>query len=138
LPGIFVDANLLQRLGNAEDKIAMQMKRLRRMPADRAISLMRLRPNGGQATAKLRRETRLFNLISFKLKYLHVVFASLNRLRQRCDEPRAKSRHHHSQLKGHAAASGFLRGGRMARYRFVVSTDAMKLRKIFRREAARR
>jgi hypothetical protein len=65
------------------------------MPADRAISLMRLRPNGGQATAKLRQETRLFNLISFKLKHLHVMFANLSGLRQRCDEPKAKWRHRH-------------------------------------------
>jgi hypothetical protein len=54
---------------------------------------MRLRPNGGQATAKLRQETRLFDLISIKLKYLHVMFANLSVLRQRCGEPRAKWRH---------------------------------------------
>jgi hypothetical protein len=54
---------------------------------------MRLRQNGGQATAKLRQETRLFNLISSKLKYLHVMFANLSGLRQRCDEPRAKWGH---------------------------------------------
>jgi hypothetical protein len=42
------------------------------------------------------------------------------------------------RLRTHAAASGFLRGGRMARDRFVVSADAMKSRKIFRRKAARR
>jgi hypothetical protein len=46
---------------------------------------------------------------------LHVMFANLRGLRQRCDEPRAKSRHRHSQPKRHAAASGFYRGGSMAK-----------------------
>jgi hypothetical protein len=54
---------------------------------------MRLRPNGGQAAAKLRRETRLFELISIKLNYLHVMLANLSVLRQRCDEPKAKWGH---------------------------------------------
>jgi hypothetical protein len=60
------------------------------MRADRAIPLMRLRPNGGKATAKLRREARLFELISIKLKYLQVILASLSVLRKRCGEPAAK------------------------------------------------
>jgi hypothetical protein len=60
------------------------------MPVDCAISLMRLRPNGGKARAKARQESRLFDLISIKLKYLHVILANLSVLRQRCDEPRAK------------------------------------------------
>jgi hypothetical protein len=42
------------------------------MCADRAISLTRLRPNGGKAAAKLRRETKVFGLISIKLKYLQL------------------------------------------------------------------
>jgi hypothetical protein len=81
---------LLQRLGNAADKIALQPKHLRRMPADCAISLMRWRPNGGKATAKLRQEIKVFDRVSSKLKYLHVMLANLSVLRQRCDEPRAK------------------------------------------------
>jgi hypothetical protein len=64
------------------------------MRVDHAISLTRLGPNGGQATAKRRQETRLFDLIPIKLKYLHVILANLSVLRQRCDEPRAKWRHH--------------------------------------------
>jgi hypothetical protein len=82
--------NLLQRLGNAADKIPLQPKHLRRMPVDCAISLMRMRPNGGKARAKLRRDARLFELISIKLKYLHVILASLSALRKRCDELAAK------------------------------------------------
>jgi hypothetical protein len=99
---------------------------------------MRLRPNGGQATAKPRQQARLFDLISIKLKYLHTMFAYLSGLRQCCDEPRAKWRHRSLRLTAHAAASGFLRGGAMASDRSVVLTHVMKLRKIFRREAALR
>jgi hypothetical protein len=55
---------------------------------------MGLRPNGGQATAKLRQEIRLLDRVSSKLKYLHVMPANLSGLRQRCGEPRAKWRHH--------------------------------------------
>jgi hypothetical protein len=65
------------------------------MRADRAISLTRLGPNRDQARAKPRQVTEFFSLISIKLKYLHLMFANLNGLRQRCDEPRAKSRHRH-------------------------------------------
>jgi hypothetical protein len=54
---------------------------------------MRLRPNGGKATAKLRRDIRLFELISIKLNYLHDMIIDLSVLRQRCDEPRAKWGH---------------------------------------------
>jgi hypothetical protein len=108
------------------------------MRADFAISLTRLRPNRGRATANLRQETRFFSLISIKLKHLHVVFANLNVLRRRCDEPWAKWRHRHSQLKPHAAASGFCAAARWQRERSVVLTHAVKLREIFRREAARR
>jgi hypothetical protein len=85
------------------------------MRADSAISLTRLGPNGDHAGAKPRQERGVFNPISSKLNNLHVMFASLRGLRQRCDEPRAKSRHRHSQPKRHAAASGFYRGGRMAK-----------------------
>lgn len=95
-----------------------------------------MRPNGGQATAKLRRDARLFDLISFKLKHLHVMLADLSVLRNRCDELAAKSGHRHWRLKTHAAASGFFRGVRMASDRFVMLTHDMKLRKRFRREAA--
>jgi hypothetical protein len=66
------------------------------MRADRAISLIRLRPNGGRARARLRQEIRLFDLISIKLKYLTVPLAYLNGLRQRCDEPGTKWGHRHS------------------------------------------
>jgi hypothetical protein len=45
------------------------------------------------ATAKPRQQIRLFDLISIKLKYLHVMLANLSGLRQRCGEPAAKSRH---------------------------------------------
>jgi hypothetical protein len=54
---------------------------------------MRLRPNGGKAAAKLRRETRVFELISIKLKYLHVILANLSVLRNRCGELAAKRGH---------------------------------------------
>jgi hypothetical protein len=64
---------------------------------------------------KTKARTQSFNPISSKLNNLHVMFANLRGLRQRCDEPRAKSRHRHSQPKRHAAASGFYRGGRMAK-----------------------
>jgi hypothetical protein len=77
------------------------------MPADCAISLMRLRPNGGQPTAKLRQEATLFDRVSSKVKYLHVIFVHLSGLRRRCGEPGAKWRHRHRQLKPHAAASVF-------------------------------
>jgi hypothetical protein len=108
------------------------------MRDDCAISLTRLRPNGGQATAKLRQETRLFDRACSKLKYLHVIFANLSALRQRCDEPRAKWRHRRLQLKRHAAASGFCVAARWQRDRSVMLTHVMKLREKFRREAARR
>jgi hypothetical protein len=81
--------NLLQRLRKLADKIALKQKRLKWMPADRAISLMRLRPNGGQAAAKSGQETELFDLISIRLKHLYVVPANLSGLRRRCDEPEA-------------------------------------------------
>jgi hypothetical protein len=60
------------------------------MRADCAISLTRLRPNGGKARAKLRRDAGLFELISIKLKYLHLILANLSVLRKRCDELAAK------------------------------------------------
>jgi hypothetical protein len=63
------------------------------MRADRAFSLTRLRPNGGKAAAKLRQETGLFDRVSSKVNYLHVISFCLSVLRQRCDEPRAKWRH---------------------------------------------
>jgi hypothetical protein len=53
-----------------------------------------MRANGGQAGAKLRQETGGFDRTSSKLNYLHVMFADLNVLRQRCDEPKTKRRHH--------------------------------------------
>jgi hypothetical protein len=84
------------------------------MRADSAILLTRLGRNGDHPRAEPRQGPRVFNLISSKLKHLHLVFTHLSGLRQRCDEPRAKSRHHHQRLKTHAAASGFLRGGTMA------------------------
>jgi hypothetical protein len=77
------------------------------MRADSAISLTRLRPTGGQAMAKPRHKTWIFDLISFKLKHLHVMSANLSALGQRCDEPGAKWRHRRSQPKRLAAASGF-------------------------------
>jgi hypothetical protein len=45
----------------AADKIALKLKRLSCMPADLAISLTRMRPNGGQARAKPWQETGLFD-----------------------------------------------------------------------------
>jgi hypothetical protein len=84
------------------------------MCADSAISLMRMRSNGGRAAAKLRRDAGLFELISIKLKYLHVILADLSVLRNRCDELAAKWGHRNWRLGARAAASGFLRGGRMA------------------------
>jgi hypothetical protein len=87
---------------------------------------------------KRRQKARLFGLISSKLKHLHVVFANLSALRQRCDKPRAKWRHHRSQLKRHAAASGFCAAARWQRDRSVVLTHVVKLRESFRREATRR
>jgi hypothetical protein len=36
---------------------------------------------------------QVFELISIKLKYLHVILANLSVLRNRCGEPGAKSRH---------------------------------------------
>jgi hypothetical protein len=80
---------------------------------------MRLRPNGGQAKAKLRQETRVFDRISSKLKYLHVMLINLSALRQRCGEPRAKWRPD-------------------GKHQFLILAAAMKLRKIFLKEAARR
>jgi hypothetical protein len=47
-----------------------------------------------QAMAKPRQQTRLFELISIKLKYLQIMLTDLSGLRRRCDEPRAKSRHY--------------------------------------------
>jgi hypothetical protein len=73
-----------------------------------------LLPNGGQATAKLRREGRLFDRVSSKLKYLHVILADLSVLRKRCDELAAKWWHHVLRLSAHAAAFGFSCGGGMA------------------------
>jgi len=98
--------------------------------------LIRLRPNGGQATAKLRQQILVFERASSKLKYLHVILANLSGLRQRCDEPTAESGHRKSHLKRHAAASGFCVAAGWQMARLVVLTDAMKLRKIFRRDAA--
>jgi hypothetical protein len=57
-------------------------------------------------------------------------------LRFRCGEPEAKWRHRNQRPKRHAAASGFFRGGWMASDRSAMLADAMKLRKIFHREAA--
>jgi hypothetical protein len=37
---------------------------------------MRLRPTGAHATAKLRQETKLIDLISIKLKYLTAILAN--------------------------------------------------------------
>jgi hypothetical protein len=99
--------NFAAAASQAADKIPLQLKHLTRMPGDYAISLTRLRPNGGHATAKLRREARLFDLISIKLKYLHVMLANLSVLRRRCDEPKAKWGHRTWRLTSHAAASGF-------------------------------
>jgi hypothetical protein len=108
------------------------------MRADRAISLMRLRPNGDQARAKLRQQTLLFERASSKLKGLDVVLANLSGLRQRCGEPTAESGRRKSQLKRHAAASGFCVAARWQTTRLAVLTDVMKLRKKFRGEAAAR
>jgi hypothetical protein len=99
---------------------------------------MRLGPNGDQAKAKRRQKARLFGLISSKLKHLQVVFANLSGLQRRCGEPRAKSRHRCSQPKRHAAASGFCAAARWQSDRSVMLTHVVKLRKIFRRKAARR
>jgi hypothetical protein len=60
------------------------------MRGDRAIGFERLRPNGGRATAKLRRQTRLFELISITFKYLHAILANLSVLRNRCGELKAR------------------------------------------------
>jgi hypothetical protein len=68
-------------VGNVADKIALRPKRLSRIRADSAISLTRLRPNGGNAAAKLRREARVFDLISIKLKYLQPMFVHSSVLR---------------------------------------------------------
>jgi hypothetical protein len=108
------------------------------MRAGRAISLTPLRPNGGQARAKPRQETGLFDRVSSKLKYLHVIFAHLSGLRRRCDEPKANWWHPVLRLKPHGAAFGFLSGDPMASDRFAALTGAMKLRKIFRGEAVSR
>jgi hypothetical protein len=100
--------------------------------------LIRLRPNGDQATAKPRHETGLFGLISIPLKHLWIVLANLSALRQRCDEPRAKWRHRRSQLKRHAATSGFCAAARWQSDRSIALTHVMQLRKIFRKKDARR
>jgi hypothetical protein len=100
--------------------------------------LIRLRPNGDQARAKLRQQTLLFERASSKLNYLHGMFANLSGLRQRCGKPTAESGHRTSQPERHAAASGFCVAAGWQRARSVVLTDAVKLRKKFRREAARR
>jgi hypothetical protein len=55
------------------------------MSVDFAISLMRLRPTGGHAAAKLRQETRLFDLISIKLKDLHAILANSSGGQEACD-----------------------------------------------------
>jgi hypothetical protein len=81
--------NFAAAASQAADKIALQLKRLSRMPADLAISLTRLRPSGDRETAKSRQETGIFDLIPIRLKYLHVIFVNLSGLRQRCDEPAA-------------------------------------------------
>jgi hypothetical protein len=90
---LLLGVNLQPRLRKAADQIALNSKRLSCMPADFAISLTRLRPNGGQATAKLGQETGVLDGVSSKLKYLPVIFVNLSGLRQRCDEPRAESGH---------------------------------------------
>jgi hypothetical protein len=50
------------------------------MRADPAISLIRMRPNGGQAAAKPRQEAGVFDRTSSKLNYLHAVVMQLKRL----------------------------------------------------------
>jgi hypothetical protein len=50
------------------------------MRGDSAISLTRMRSNGGQAAAKPRQKTRAFDRTSSKLNYLHVVVSQLKRL----------------------------------------------------------
>jgi hypothetical protein len=45
---------------------------------------MRLRPTGGHAAAKLRQQTRVFSLISIKLKHLHVIYVSSSRTYASC------------------------------------------------------
>jgi hypothetical protein len=62
----------------------------------------------------------------------------LERLAIALRRTRGKIAASHFTTKTHAAASGFLRGGKMASGTVAESTDAMKLRKIFHREAARR
>ena len=104
--------NLLQRPGKrcGQNRIAAEaLKTHARRSRDFTYALG---PNGGQATAKRRQQSRFFSLISIKLKHLHVMFANLSGLRQRCDEPGAKWRHRLSQLKRHAAASGFCAAAR--------------------------
>jgi len=108
------------------------------MRADFAISLARLRPDGDQARAKPRHQAGLFALISSKLNDLTVVFANLSFLRRRCGKPRAKSRRRRSQLKRHAAASGFCVAAGWQSDRSAMFTHVVKLRESFRREATRR
>jgi hypothetical protein len=81
-------------------------------------------------------ENQLVDLISIRFKHLRVVLVRVRRLRQRCGEPEENSRHRFWPRAPHAAASGFLRGG--ARWQAMARAIArvMKLRKIFRREAA--
>jgi hypothetical protein len=80
-----------------------------------------------QAMAKQRQQTRLFGLISITLKYLHVMLAHLSGLRRRCGEPRAKWRHRRSQLKRHAATSGFCVAAGWQTDRSVTLTHVVKL-----------
>jgi hypothetical protein len=108
------------------------------MRADRAISLVRLRPNGARGTATPGQAIRPFGLISIKLKYLPVLLAYLKCLAAALRRTRGEMRA--SQLATLTACGSIwlFRGGSMASGRVAVSADAIKLRKIFRREATRR
>jgi hypothetical protein len=83
------------------------------------------------AKGETRAENALFDLISIRCKDLHL-------MRRRCGKPAANRWRRMIGSKMHAAGSGFLRGDGMAGERFVAAADAMQLRKIFRRKAARR
>ena len=78
---------------DAADKIALQSKRLGRMRRSRDLTYA-LGAEWWEGNGKTAAGARLFQLISIKLKYLHVILANLSVLRQRCDEPRAKWGHH--------------------------------------------
>jgi hypothetical protein len=91
-----------------------------------------------KARAKPRQQTGFFDRISIRLKDLYVIRARVSGLRQRCDKPKANWWHPVLRLTPHAAASGFLRGGGMASDSVGAATDAIKLRKIFRRDATLR